>query len=101
MSSATSIKGSSASAGNAEAAAVAERAGKDGFKPWHFFVLLSLVGATAAVMLARQPSPERLVLLSVIVGAAGVCAAALYATLAPLVGKDSGVGEAALSSRTR
>jgi hypothetical protein len=101
MNSATSIKGSSARAGSAEAAAVAERAGKDGFKPWHFFVVLSLVGATAAVMLARQPSPEHLVLLSVIIGAAGVCAAALYATLAPLVGKESAAGESALSSRTR
>jgi hypothetical protein len=101
MNSATSIKGSSARGGNAEAAAVAERAGKDGFKPWHFFVLLSLVGATAAVMLTRQPSPEHLVLLSVIIGAAGVCAAALYATLAPLVGKESAVGEAAPSGRTR
>ena len=76
MSSATSIKTSA-------------RPAHDSFRPWHFFVLLSLVGATAAVVMARQPSAEHLVLLSFTIAAAGVCATALYGTLAPLVRKDS------------
>ena len=83
MNSATSIKGRSGPAGKAENPAVTDSAEKEGFKPWHFFVLLSLVGATAAVIMARQPSPEHLVLLSITIGAAGVVAAALYATTPP------------------
>jgi hypothetical protein len=96
MSSATSINGTSGQAGE-----VARPTDKDGFKPWHFFVLLSLVGATAAVIMARQPSPEHLVLLSIAIGAAGVCAAALHATLAPLVHKESATRSTALSGRSR
>src|SRR5918994_2954342 len=70
------------------------------FRPWHFFVLLSLVAATAAVMMAQQPSPEHLVLVSLAIGAAGLCGAAFYATLAPLVRQDDAV-QPALSSRSR
>ena len=91
MSSATSIKERSV-AGSVE---------KDGFKPWHFFVLLSLVAATATVLMARQPSPEHLILISLTIGAAGVCAAALYATLLPLVRKEATASAAVLSSRSR
>ena len=100
MSSATSIK-RRGQASEAEIPAAPPVSEKDRFKPWHFFVLLSLVGATAAVIMARQPSPEHLVLLSIAIGAAGVCAAALYATLAPLVGKESDAGTVVLSSRAR
>ena len=69
------------------------------FRPWHFFVLLSLVAATAVVM-AQQPSTEHLVLVSLAIGAAGLCGAAFYATLAPLVRRDD-VVQPALSSRSR
>jgi hypothetical protein len=86
MSSATSIKQRSGPAGKADIPVVAGE--KDGFKPWHFFVLLSLLAATATAVMARQPSPEHLILISITIGAAGVCAAALYATLVPLVRKD-------------
>jgi hypothetical protein len=74
---------------------------RDSFKPWHFFVLLSLLGATAAVVMARQPSPEHLVLLSLTIAAAGVCGAAFYATLVPLVRKDAEEGRPPLSERMR
>lgn len=43
-----------------------------GFQAWHFFVLLSMVGATAAVMLARETHPAALLLLSAAVICAGL-----------------------------
>ncbi len=39
------------------------RRGQDaGFRPWHFFVLASLVAATVAVIMSRQSAPEHLIL---------------------------------------
>lgn len=55
-----------------------------GFRPWHFFVLTSILLATVAVILARQSTPEHLVLLSFTIAAAGAAAGAFYRTLAPL-----------------
>ena len=62
---------------------------RDTLQPWHFFVLVSLLTATVAVILARNSRPEHLVLISLTIGAAGFAAGALYRTLVPLVGKDS------------
>jgi hypothetical protein len=59
-----------------------------GFKPWHFFVLVSLAASTVAVLMSRRSSPEHLILLSITIGAAGVAAAALYRMLAPLALRD-------------
>jgi hypothetical protein len=84
MSSATSIDGADA---DRLASSRAESKG-DTLRPWHFFVLVSLVAATAAVMLARESTPEHLVLISLTIGAAGFAGAAVYRTLAPLVGRD-------------
>ena len=56
----------------------------DGFKPWHFFLLASILLATVAVMLARQSSPENLILISLTVASAGAAAAAFYRMLSPL-----------------
>jgi len=56
----------------------------DGFRPWHFFVLSSILLATVAVMLSRQSSPEGLILISLTIAAAGSAAAAFYRMLAPL-----------------
>ena len=65
-----------------------------GFRTWHFFVLASLGAATAAVLLSPPTAPERLVLMSMAIGAAGLTAGALYRTLAPLVDRqDDGVFE--------
>ncbi len=98
MSSATSIKRTRAGGNLLTAGAGPVR---DGFKPWHFFVLLSLLAATVAVVIARQPAPEQLVLLSFTIAAAGLCGGALYAALAPLVRKDDVAQSASLSERTR
>lgn len=54
------------------------------FQVWHFFVLLSLLAATAAVVMTRQGRPELLVLVSLTIGAAGAAGIAFYRTLAPL-----------------
>ncbi|HTL46154.1 MAG TPA: zinc ribbon domain-containing protein [Vicinamibacterales bacterium] len=54
------------------------------FQPWHFFVLLSLIAATVAVLVSRQNAPAHLVLISLTIGAAGAAAFACYRTVAPL-----------------
>jgi len=73
----------------------------DTLRPWHFFVLLSLIAATVAVVLAREARPEHLVLVSLTIGAAGFAAGALYRTLAPLVAKPSSESTGPLSGSTR
>jgi ribosomal protein L40E len=60
-----------------------------GFRPWHFFVLASLAASTVAVMLSRQSAPEHLILISLIIGAAGFAAAAVYRTIVPLTVHDA------------
>ena len=60
------------------------RAADDGFRPWHFFVLASILLATVAVILARRSSPEHLILISFTIAAAGAAAAAFYRMLVPL-----------------
>jgi hypothetical protein len=61
----------------------------DGFRPWHFFVLASLVASTAAVLLSRRSAPEHLILISLTIGAAGAAAAAAYRTILPLALRDA------------
>ena len=61
----------------------------EGFRVSHFFILLSLIGATVAVVLARPAAPENLVFISLTIGAAGVAAIAFYKTIAPLVSAPS------------
>ena len=58
--------------------------------PWHFFVLLSLIAATVAVLVSHRSAPEHLVLISLAIGAAGTAAFACYRTLAPLAAPDLG-----------
>jgi hypothetical protein len=60
-----------------------------GFRPWHFFVLTSLIAATVAVVMSRRATPEHLVFISLTIGAAGAAAAAFYRTLAPLAAPDA------------
>jgi hypothetical protein len=103
MSSATSIKGAVPLKGGAPGTARVqpEAARDDSFRPWHFFVLMSLVAATAAVVLARQSTPENLILLSLTIGAAGLAAAALYRALAPFATADASLIAEPLTQRTR
>jgi hypothetical protein len=73
----------------------------DSFKPWHFFVLASLLAATVAVVMARQARPEHLVLISFTIGAAGFAAAALYRMLVPLVSPEALTGAEPLTATMR
>jgi hypothetical protein len=92
MSSATSIDTVQLepdAAGSRDVLAQPAQGGPDaGFKPWHFFVLVSLAASTVAVLMSHRSSPEHLILLSFTIGAAGVAAAAFYRMLAPLAARD-------------
>jgi ribosomal protein L40E len=71
------------------------------FRPWHFFLLASLVLATIAVMLSRQSTPEHLVLISLTIIAAGIAAAGFYRMLAPLAAPDMSTFIEPLTERSR
>ena len=73
----------------------------EGFRAWHFFLLASVLAATAAVVIARQSTPEHLVLLSLTIGAAGAAAAGFYRTLAPLAAEDVTLFSEPLTERKR
>jgi hypothetical protein len=73
----------------------------EGFRPWHFFVLSSILLATVGVMLARQSSPEGLVLISLTIASAGFAAAAFYRMLAPLTQPFVLRSGEAITERTR
>lgn len=72
-----------------------------GFHASHFFVLLSLVAATVAVVLARPSAPENLILISLTIGAAGAAGYGMYLVLAPLVAARRRPGREVLSDRMR
>jgi hypothetical protein len=72
-----------------------------GFRPWHFFVLASLMLATAAVIVSRRSSPEHLVLISFTIGAAGAAAAGFYRMLAPLAAEEAHLYREPLTARSR
>ena len=84
-------------------AASADAAGPpdDGFQVSHFFVLLSLVAATVAVVLARPAAPANLILVSLTIGAAGVAAVAFFRTIAPFVAPRTEEGRERLGARLR
>jgi len=54
---------------------------QSGFRPWHFFILVSMTGATAAVMLSANTHPVALLLLSAAVVCTGLVALALHGAL--------------------
>jgi hypothetical protein len=72
-----------------------------GFQPGHFFVLLSLLAATVAVVMARPSAPEHLILISLTIGAAGLAALFLYKMLAPLVTPQADWERQPMSERLR
>ena len=73
----------------------------DGFRVSHFFVLLSLIAATVAVVMARPAAPENLILISLTIGAAGLAAVAFYRTIAPLVAPATVDEREPMSARLR
>jgi hypothetical protein len=72
-----------------------------GFQVSHFFMLVSLLAATVAVVMARPSAPENLILISLTIGAAGLAALCFYRMLAPLVAPHSDLDRQPLSERTR
>ncbi len=70
-------------------------------RPWHFFVILTLLAATVAVLMSRRTSPEALVMLSVTIFAAGVSALAVFRMLLPLVGHERLFQRDTVGHRTR
>jgi hypothetical protein len=72
-----------------------------GFQVSHFFILVSLLAATVAVVMARPSAPENLILISLTIGAAGLSALCFYRMLAPLVAPHSDLDRQPLSERTR
>lgn len=114
MSSATSIKGTRSirvpargasqdrrGSGEGGQPALPGNAPSEGFRPWHFFVFASLMTATLSVVLARQATPEHLILTSLIITAVGLAAAAFYRMLAPLAAEDVSIFSEPLSERDR
>ena len=72
-----------------------------GFRPWHFFVMASLIAATAAVLMAPRPTPEHLVLISLTLAAAGLVGAAFHRTIVPLVSTNAELTSEPLGRRSR
>ena len=101
MSSATSIKRGVRLPPERQEARHQPEAATEGFRPWHFFLFASLMTATVAVVLAKQTTPEHLVLLSIIIASAGFAAAAFYRMLAPLAVEDPSIFSEPLSGRGR
>ncbi len=97
MSSAISTKRGLADASGPRPPASAD----EGFRPWHFFILASLAAATVAVLMSRQAAPEHLILVSLMIGASGAAAAALYRMLAPLAVRDATLVGQRQSERAR
>jgi hypothetical protein len=71
-----------------------------GFQPWHFYLLMSLAGATWAVIVSRDTHPAALVLLSAAIVAAGVVGAALHYTVVAFFAPHD-TAPAPASGRTR
>jgi hypothetical protein len=57
-----------------------------GLQAWHVYLLASLAGATAAVIISRHTSPPALILLSASIIAAGAVATALHYALVGFFG---------------
>jgi hypothetical protein len=60
-----------------------------GFQAWHFFLLLSMIGATVVVMVSRETHPAALLLLSAAVIAAGFVGLALSRAVAGFFSRGS------------
>lgn len=101
MSSATSTSAHKGVPAFREPSEPAEPHASEGFRPWHFFLLASLVTATVAVMLSRQATPEHLVFISLTIIAAGLAAAGFYRMLSPLAAPDVTMFNEPLSERAR
>ena len=66
--------------------------GDAGFQPWHFFLLLSMAAATAAVVLSRNAHPAALLLLSGAVVASGLVGWAIFRAVSGFLGLQTAAG---------
>ena len=57
-----------------------------GFRPWHLYVLLSMISATVAVIVSRQTHPVALLVLSAAVMATGLAGLAIHRALSGFAG---------------
>ena len=71
-----------------------------GFRPWHFYMLLSMAGATWAVIVSKHTEPAALLLLSAAVIASGVVASAVHYTVVGFMAGDESIA-APVTGRTR
>jgi hypothetical protein len=58
------------------------------FQPWQFFVVTTMLAATAGVLVARETSFANLVLVSIAILSVGLVGAAVHRTLWPLASPD-------------
>jgi hypothetical protein len=72
----------------AESAAASPSPPAESLRPWQFFLLVGMVGATAVVFVATGQSPASLIVLSLTIIAASLVALGAYRTLVPLVSPD-------------
>ena len=72
-----------------------------GLRPWHYFVLATLLAATAAVFIIRAPQPAVLVLVVLALASAGLAGLAAFRMLWPLAVPDLYEASEPLGERTR
>lgn len=70
-------------------------------QPWQFFAIVTMLAATAAVLVARETSLENLLFISAAVMSVGLVAVAAHRMLAPLAGPDDRHRTSAVGGRTR
>ncbi|HYN08514.1 MAG TPA: zinc ribbon domain-containing protein [Vicinamibacterales bacterium] len=63
--------------------------GRAAFQPWQFYILLSMIAATAAVIVSRNTHPAALLLLSAAVIFAGLVGVAFHRSLLGFFGQTS------------
>jgi hypothetical protein len=71
-----------------------------GFQPWHFFVIVTMLAASAVVLVARDTSLTNLAAISAAVMAVGLVAIATHRALWPLV-SDQPDRQGPVGGRTR
>jgi hypothetical protein len=81
---------------------VAGAGSSDGLlRPWQFFLLAGMLGATATVIVASGQSAASIVILSLTIVAAGFVGLGLYRALLPLVQADRDDTPTLIGGRTR
>jgi len=96
MSSATSTKEL-----GADAAATSSPPADSSLRPWQFFLLAGMLGATGSVFVASGQPPVSLIVLSLTVIAASLVAFGAYRALLPLVSAESIEEQAQVVGRAR